>query len=188
MLKTERLILRQPELHEAGAVVAYFDRNRAHLAPWEPLRDEDFYTEARWRQMLAENREELREGHSARFFVFERGGPPRVIGSCNLNNIVRGAFQACHLGYSMDADCQGRGLGTEAVAAVVDHAFGPLGLHRVMANYQPHNERSGRLLASLGFEIEGRAPAYLLLGGRWCDHVLTARVATDWTPHGSPRS
>ena len=180
LLQTERLVLRQPKLNEAAAVVDYYLRNRDHLAQWEPRRSPEFYTASHWRTLLAENMDELAEGESARFFVFERSTPKRVVGSCNLNNIIRSVFHACHLGYSMDGASQGKGLGAEAVGAVVDFAFDTLGLHRVMANYQPHNERSARLLASLGFEVEGRAPAYLYLDGRWCDHVLTARVATDW--------
>ena len=181
---TGRLILRQPEAHEAAPVVHYFIRNRDHLAPWEPLRKPEFYTQAHWRPLLAADRADLRDGFSARFFVFEQNDPGRVIGTCNLNNIVRGAFQACHMGYSIDAGCQGRGLGREAVGALVDFAFDSLGLHRVMANYQPENSRSARLLASLGFTVEGHAADYLLLNGRWCDHVLTSRVCPDWAGGG----
>jgi ribosomal-protein-alanine N-acetyltransferase len=65
----------------------------------------------------------------------------------------------------------------EALAAGLDWAFGELGLHRVMANYLPRNERSGRLLARLGFEREGYAREYLKIAGRWEDHVLTAKIS-----------
>ena len=37
--------------------------------------------------------------------------------------VVRGGFQSCNLGYALDADCQGRGLMHEALAAVIDEAF-----------------------------------------------------------------
>ena len=45
-----------------------------------------------------------------------------------------------------------------------------------MASYRPENDRSGRLLASLGFEHEGLAKAYLKIDGQWADHVLTSLV------------
>ncbi len=183
-LFTERLILRQPEPDEAAVVIEYYQRNRRHLESWEPLRDASFYTDAHWRPRLAADQQELRDDVSARFFVFERGAPWRAIGACNLNNIVRGAFEACYLGYSVDGECQGKGFGKEAVAAVVEYAFKSLGLHRVMANYQPDNTRSARLLASLGFQVEGQAADYLMLGGRWRDHVLTALVVKDWQQPG----
>ncbi|KFN17466.1 hypothetical protein JM66_20365 [Aeromonas bestiarum] len=36
--------------------------------------------------------------------------------------------------------------------------------------------RSGALLERLGFEREGLARDYLMINGRWEDHVLTARL------------
>lgn len=54
------------------------------------------------------------------------------------------------------------------------------GMHRIMANYMPHNQRSGQLLARLGFEKEGYAKDYLMINGRWRDHVLTALTTPDW--------
>ena len=53
-----------------------------------------------------------------------------------------------------------------------------------MANYMPINERSGRLLRSLGFQVEGYARDYLYVGGAWRDHVLTA--LTNPNPDFSP--
>ena len=51
-----------------------------------------------------------------------------------------------------------------------------------MANYMPHNHRSGKLLERLGFEREGYAKDYLLIDGQWRDHVLTALTNKEWTP------
>lgn len=55
-----------------------------------------------------------------------------------------------------------------------------MGFHRIMANVMPGNRRSARVLKSLGFRIEGRAKAYLLIAGRWEDHVLTSLVNPGW--------
>lgn len=55
-------------------------------------------------------------------------------------------------------------------------------MHRIMANYMPHNQRSGALLARLGFEREGYAKDYLLIDGKWQDHVLTALTNKEWLP------
>ena len=57
---------------------------------------------------------------------------------------------------------------------VIDFAFSELELNRIMANYMPRNNRSKRLLASLGFKEEGIAERYLLINGIWEDHVLTS--------------
>ena len=54
-------------------------------------------------------------------------------------NVVRGVFQACHLGYGVARRHEGKGLMYEALDAGIRYAFGPLDFHRVMANYMPRN-------------------------------------------------
>ena len=71
---------------------------------------------------------------------------------------------------------------SEALGAGIGHIFGPLALHRIMANYLPTNERSGRLLRRLGFVVEGFARDYLYIDGAWRDHILTALTSPDATP------
>ena len=100
----------------------------------------------------------------------------QMIGACNFSGIIRGAFQACYLGYHIDYAHQGQGLMQEGLEAGIGYMFDTQNLHRIMANYIPGNERSARLLERLGFEREGYAKAYLNIAGRWQDHVLTALV------------
>jgi len=106
-------------------------------------------------------------------------GSPQLIASVNVTNIVHGVFQAGVLGYSVDFSHQGRGYGTEVVGAVVNWCFRNAGLHRIEANYQPVNERSGKLLRRLGFVVEGYARDYLYIDGEWRDHVLTSKTRDD---------
>ena len=103
----------------------------------------------------------------------------RSIATFSLTNIVCGPFQACHPGYGIAAHWQGYGLMHEVLEAGIAWAFDVLGLHRVMANYMPRNDRSARLLARLGFECEGHARDYLTIAGRWEDHVITAKIRSD---------
>jgi ribosomal-protein-alanine N-acetyltransferase len=161
-------------------IFAYFLRNREHLAKTLPLPPADFYSAAHWRARLARADEGYRADRLLHCFLFREQG--EVIGTVNLSNFVRGAFQACHLGYSIDRECEGTGTMSAAVRLMITHAFGPLNLHRVMANYLPENERSARLLARLGFRIEGHASSYLQIAGSWRDHVLTSLVNETWSP------
>ena len=66
----------------------------------------------------------------------------------------------------------------EGLQAVVRHAFGKLGLHRVEANIQPDNSASIALVRSCGFSQEGYSPRYLKIAGRWRDHERWARLAS----------
>jgi ribosomal-protein-alanine N-acetyltransferase len=175
VLETARLLVAPVTPEHAAAQLAYYGRNAAHLAAWEPTRPSDFLTLGYWESAGRRSVDDARAGWAYRFIAFAHTDRTKMLASVNLNNVVGGVFAAAHLGYSVDADEQGVGIGTEAVGAVVAFAFERLRLHRVMANYQPTNERSARLLRRLGFVPEGFARDYLFIAGAWRDHVLTAK-------------
>lgn len=184
-LETERLVLRLPPAREAPAALDYFVRNRERLAPTDAPWTPGFFTLPYWTRRLAANRRELAEDRSLRLFLFPRREPARAIGVANFSNFVRGRFQACNVGYSLDFDWHGQGLMTEALRAALAHAFWRQGLamHRVMANHLPDNAASAAVLARLGFTVEGRAEDYLFVGGGWSPHVLTSLTNPDpWDP------
>jgi ribosomal-protein-alanine N-acetyltransferase len=188
VIETERLLITPVGPEHAAVQLAYYKRNQAHLAPWEPLWPSDFLTLAYWESAGRRAIDDAREDWAHRCIAFPRGDFSRMVASVNLNNVVRGVFAAAHLGYSVDAQEQGRGIGGEAVSAVVQYAFEHLRLHRIMANYQPTNERSARLLRRLGFVPEGYARDYLYIAGAWRDHVLTAKSNPDlsFVPERTP--
>lgn len=175
LMHTARTCIRLAGAADAPALCRYRVENRAHLAPWEPLRDEAFYTPEHAAKTLAEGVEAARQDRAYPCLVLDRDGGA-ILATFTLANLVRGLFQACHLGYGVAARAQGQGLMHEALQAGLAWAFDGLGLHRVMANHLPRNERSARLLARLGFEREGYAKRYLQIAGVWEDHVLTARI------------
>jgi ribosomal-protein-alanine N-acetyltransferase len=176
-LTTARLVLRIAAPAYAAHLLAYHRENRAHLARWSPPEAPDADTVEHHRARLIEHREDYVQGRSAQFVLLHRGhADSPIVGTCGLSQIVRGPFQACYLGYAIAASCEGQGLMSEAVEAVVRFGFESLKLHRIMANHVPDNHRSARLLSRLGFVSEGYAHAYLWVGGAWRDHVLTART------------
>jgi ribosomal-protein-alanine N-acetyltransferase len=177
------MVITMPGAAEAACMVEYFLRNREHLAPWEPTRTREFYAEEFWRTQLEESRREHADDRSMRLVMFPRGDRDlTVIGVVNFTGIIRGAFHACLLGYSLDHEWQGKGLMKEALEASIRYAFDELRIHRIMANYQPQNLRSARLLRRLGFATEGYAQSYLFIDGAWRDHVLTALTNPRWQP------
>src|SRR5215468_2940228 len=102
-----------------------------------------------------------------------------MTGVFTISQIVRGAFQSAYLGYYAHERHSGQGLMREALEQVLDHAFGPLGLHRVEANIQPGNQPSIALARGAGFRLEGFSPRYLLIGGQWRDHERYAITADE---------
>ena len=170
-----RGVIRLPELADAPKLLRYRLENREHLAPWEPLREANYYTLDQCRRAAVEARE-LAERDCGYPLLLLDPDEQEMRGSMTLSNVVRGPFQACLLGYGIGVRWQGVGLMHEALEATLARSFGELDLHRVMANYMPRNERSARLLTRLGFEREGYARAYLKIAGQWEDHVLTAKI------------
>ncbi len=178
-LEGPRVLLRLGRPEDIPAIIRYFDENASHLAPFEPRRAADFLSPETWARNLSERQRLFAEDRGCHLFVF-RPGEQRVIGAVNLQNFVRGALQACHLGYSIAAAEQGKGLMHEALVHALAYAFGELDMHRVMASHLPTNRRSAQLLARLGFVAEGYARRYLRIDGEWRDHVLTAITAEEW--------
>ncbi|HEY0319691.1 MAG TPA: GNAT family N-acetyltransferase [Pyrinomonadaceae bacterium] len=182
-IETERLLLTIPDAETAPRMLAFVQENREHFAPWAPPEPAGYYTEKFWREYLQTSRRQFEQDLSLKLVLFFRDDVDgAVLGDCNFSNFVRGPFQACYLGYKISKRFEGRGLMREALAAATGYAFEALRLHRIMANYVPINERSGRLLRKLGFNIEGYARDYLLVGGAWRDHILTSLTNTKLKP------
>lgn len=173
-LESDRLFLRMGAAEDVPEIVRYYRDNRAHLAPWDPARPAEFYTEAYWHEQVRRNRHEYQTDQSLRLFLFAREAPGRIIGTVNVSAIQRGIFQSCNLGYGLAAEAVGHGYLTEILPAALRYVFEVLQLHRIQANYMPTNERSGALLKRMGFIVEGYARDYLYLDGAWRDHILTS--------------
>ena len=167
-------------LEDAGAVADYYSRNRLFHKPWDPTRTEEFFTRSFWRKHIPDVLRENRQGRQLDLFIFKKERRDRVVGKITFSAIIRGAFHACLLGYALDADEEGKGLMTEALRSAIDHMFNAENLHRIMANYIVSNKRSATLLERLGFQVEGMAKEYLLIDGRWQDHILTSLTNTQW--------
>ena len=174
-LHTMRSIICVLQPSDAALLLDFVLRNRTHLAPWEGERDENYFSLAFCEQRIHTMQASFQQGSNLPMAFFS---PDRqeMLGTVSLSNIVRSVFQACYLGYSLDVAQQGRGLMFEVLQEVIRYAFDELALHRLMANYVPHNQRSSNLLARLGFIQEGYAREYLKIAGRWQDHVLTALI------------
>ncbi len=161
------LRLLRPE--DSSLLANAYLRNRDHLAPWEPDRQEEFFTE----QFQVEDIERrLALAATGEAFPLALVSNGRLVGRFNLAGISRGPFQSAGLGYWIDKDYQGRGLSSAAVSAIVQVARTTLGLHRIEASTLIHNVASQQVLIKNGFHQIGMAPHYLRIAGTWQDHNL----------------
>ena len=160
-------------------------------APWKELRLADNDRLAPWEATLPAGGGEAlstfaaflrRQTRRARLaeampFVVEVDGA--FAGQIAVDPIIWGATRSAQVGYWIGSPWQGRGIMRLAVALVLDHLLGPVGLHRVEINVRPDNERSLALCRGLGLREEGLRRGYMHINGAWADHVSFAALAEE---------
>lgn len=88
------------------------------------------------------------EKHGMGLWRVSRKDDDVPLGLCGL--VVRAELPGPDLGYAFLPAARGQGIAREAAAATVAHAFGTLGLPRLLAIVTEANTASIRLLESLG--------------------------------------
>lgn len=169
--ETERLLLKALNESAAPMVLDYYKRNSEFLSEWEPIRDSSFYEEEYHKKQLQNDHINIESGSLLRLWIFKKDEPSKIIGTVAFNNIVRGAFLSCHLGYKLDKDEVNKGFAAEAIQKGIDIMFDEYKLHRIEANIMPKNKASLRVVEKLGFYNEGLAYKYLKIHGKWEDHI-----------------
>ncbi|KGJ73383.1 acetyltransferase [Cryobacterium roopkundense] len=167
-----RVLARQ----DAEFLATTYTKNRAHLAPWDAERHEDFFTTA-WHE--GETAQQLAAYASGAAVPLVLATPTAIVGRVTLSGITRGAFESASLGYWVDEEFSGHGLISAAVGHVVGIARDSVGLHRLQAGTLLHNHASQRVLQKAGFESFGMAPRYLRIAGEWQDHRLFQKILHD---------
>jgi [ribosomal protein S5]-alanine N-acetyltransferase len=162
---------------DAPELAALHTANREFMAPYDPVRPDEFFTEPGQAAVIAGLLQQADAGIALpRVILDEDGG---IAGRITLTGIERGPYQNARVGYWVGQSGNGRGLASSALAEVLGLAFGELGLHRVEAAALVDNLRSQAVLARNGFNRIGLAPRSVLIAGRWQDHLLFQRLADD---------
>ena len=71
-------------------------------------------------------------------------------------------------------------MASEAVGAAIDHVFPTLALDELVADVDPGNAASIRLLERLGFVRTGSAKATIEVGGVWMDSLYYSLSRARW--------
>lgn len=141
ILRTRRLTLRPQEQSDATALFAILG-NREAMRFWNrPALPNLAVVEA----LVAEQQTAVESGFCRYWTVLETGDP---IGSVDLSLIKDGGAE---LGFLFRSDRWGHGLASEAVAAVVAEAFGPMRLTHLAAGALAGNLAAIRVLEKTGF-------------------------------------
>lgn len=153
---------------DAEDLLNYYLKNKEYLRPFEPDRDDSFYTLSVQRRNLIEGYKQFLNGDSVNLGIY-RGN--KFIGKIQISNIIVGVFKSAIVGYSIDEQEQGKGYMKEALSLVSKYAFAEMGLHRLEASTLIDNIKSQRVLRSCGFKELGINEKYLFINGKWNDHI-----------------
>ncbi len=108
------------------------------------------------------------------FFLLEGGRFAGCAGMRPREHPAADDGRSYQMGYHLLPFFWGQGIATEAALAVIDHAFGSLGVEALFAAHHPLNIRSANVLLKLGFVAVGEElypptglmhPTYRLLRG-----------------------
>jgi len=143
VLETERLVLRAPRLEDAKVVATLANdrriaENTARIPhPYGVADAERFFAS-------------VNRGDGEIAFLITRDGS--VMGACGIAPQER---QAPELGIWLGVPFWGKGFATEALRAVIDHAFEDLGCEALQAGARVTNPASRRVLEKCGFQWTG---------------------------------
>ncbi|MEM1284400.1 MAG: GNAT family N-acetyltransferase [Pseudomonadota bacterium] len=154
MITTDRLTLRRARPGDATALFAIFSDPEA-MAYWDTLPHASLEVTERFVREMAKS-----DGVTSDDFVLVLDG--KVIGKA-------GFWRKPEIGYILHRDHWGKGLAKEALSALLARAFDTRGWDHVVAEIDPRNTRSRRLLLGLGFAQTGFAEKTLKLGDQWVD-------------------
>ena len=174
-----RITLRTPEREDFDDWAILRAESRGFLAPFEPSWPSDAVTRAGFRRRLQRYAADWRSDQGYSFLLIRRADRV-LLGGISLSNVRRGVAETASLGYWIGERFARQRYMSAALPLVLDFAFDRLRLHRVEAACLPTNVPSRSLLVRTGFQQEGYARDYLLIDGKWQDHLLFAILRKDW--------
>ncbi|BBH71311.1 N-acetyltransferase [Actinoplanes sp. OR16] len=89
-------------------------------------------------------------------------------------------LKQAEIGFTVAAEHQRKGYGSEAVSGVLDRLFRRQGLHKVTGECDARNVASAALMERLGFRREGLLRQQTFIKGEWTDDLLYGLLSTEW--------
>ena len=174
VLQTERLQLRETEARDVEGVFA-MESDPVAMRYWNtpPM------TEIEQARMSVERVRTYFPNHVGIRWSIVRRADEVFLGHVSLFDF-REQSAVAEIGYGLARPYWGQGYMHEALTAVIDYAFGPVGARRLEADTDPRNAASLRALERLGFQREGLLRERWQVGEEISDSVLLGLLAREW--------
>jgi ribosomal-protein-alanine N-acetyltransferase len=109
------------------------------------------------------------------FWAIECKKTKKFIGMAGCNSFSS-AHNRAEISYDLSYDFWGKGIMQRSLAHIISFLQGGLGAVRIQATVAISNNRSIKLLETLGFQREGFMPKYALLNGVYLDYYMYGLV------------
>ena len=180
-LRGELVYLRPLEPEDADLVSRWYEDDRVRKLMGDPPTS---YARRRQRYEDAVTK----DGDDVYRFIIARLADDEPVGRTDLFFVDR-ANGSCAFGLTIgDPAAWGQGLGTDAVAAIQDFAFGELRMERLWLDTDAHNERAQAVYRKAGFQVEGILRHVWFQDGRYTDDVRMAILRDEWAALPRPRA
>ena len=174
--ETDHLILRVLDERYASNVLDFYQNNKEFFNPWEPAHHPNFYTIPYQKILLGYEYKQILEKKFVRYYIFKKSNPNEIIGSICFQNIIRGPYQSCSIGYKIAKHHTHHHYALEAIQKTIDIIFQDYQLHRIDAYILPDNYASLSLIQKLGFQKEGITASFIRLDDSFLDCYHFVRI------------
>lgn len=103
-----------------------------------------------------------------------------AVGIVTLTNIDWKNRSATHGIKLASGEVRNKGIGTDAVMAIMRYAFDELGLHRLDSSRFDSNTASKALYTKCGWVVEGVKRSCIFKGGMWHDLTIVGMLDSDY--------
>ena len=172
------LVLHATTAADAEAAYSAVDADRDRLREWLPWVDATDSVAVE-REFLVSLEQVAAQGGGVHLTLRQDEDFAGLLG-LRLDRLHAGA----EVGYWLASAHEGRGVMTRSVAAAIDLAFGPLGLHRVQLRAATGNRRSRAVAERLRMVHEGTLRGAELLARGYVDLEVYSVLASEWSARG----
>ena len=177
-LSSSRIILRSPTEEDWPQWSQLRRENEERLRPLEPKWSLGELSREAFQDRLKQHNADHLSQRGCHWQIFLSDGET-MAGGIALTGIRHGGSCSAQMGYWLGSAFTGCGYMREAVNLACRHAFQEQKLNRVQAGTLPDNARSIAVLLNSGFQQEGVARGYMQIDGKFRDHLIFARLASD---------
>jgi len=180
LIETPRLIIRDVQTVDVDGFFEYMQREQY----WRDVPIEQPTVQSITALVNGGLQDQAKQPRTDYFLAAVEKLSQSVVGEAILHVRSLGWRQG-EIGWGVGFTRTGQGLATEIGTAMLELAFGTLGLHRIYARCRVENHASRRIMTKIGMREEGILRENVLARGAWWSSIQCSILAHEWAARSS---